>query len=178
MTGQRLALTATTLAALLASSALAQQHDMPAGMTCQQHQAHMKKEAEMKKHGNIAMGFDQDKTTHHFLMTRDGGSIQVETNDDADITSRDQIRSHLKSISEQFAKGDFSAPFATHMETIPGTSTMQELRATISYSFEENDRGASVKIKSTDPKAIAAVHQFLQYQIREHSTGDPLEVKD
>src|SRR5690349_6355119 len=63
MTGQRLAHTAITLAALLASSALAQQHDMPAGMTCQQHQAHMKKEAEMKKHGNIAMGFDQDKTT-------------------------------------------------------------------------------------------------------------------
>ena len=128
MTVHKLAFTVITLAALLASSALAQQHEMPAGMTCQQHQAQMKREVEMKMHGNVAMGFDQDKTSHHFLMTRDGGAIQVETNDDADSTSRDQIRSHLKAISEQFANGDFSAPYATHMETIPGITCGHQLQ--------------------------------------------------
>ena len=152
----------------------AAQHDMPAGMTHEQHQAQMKKEAEMKQRGNVAMGFDQDKTTHHFLLQRDGGAIQVETNTDADTESRDAIRHHLKTIAEQFAKGDFSAPFATHNQVIPGVATMQRLASAITYSYEERRRGATVLIKSADPKAIKATHQFLQYQIREHKTGDSL----
>jgi hypothetical protein len=40
----------------------AQEHpSMPAGMTHEQHMAQMKKEAEMKQHGQMAMGFDQDR---------------------------------------------------------------------------------------------------------------------
>ena len=53
----------------------AQHTAMPAGMSHEQHMAHMKKDAEMKQHGNLAMGFDQDKTTHHFNLTTEGGSI-------------------------------------------------------------------------------------------------------
>ena len=42
---------------------LAQDHPkMPAGMTHEQHQAQMKKEAELKEHGQMAMGFDQAGT--------------------------------------------------------------------------------------------------------------------
>jgi hypothetical protein len=134
----------------------------------------MKKEAEMKKRGNVVMGFDQDQTTHHFLMNRDGGDILVEAKEDADTTNRDQIRLHLKTIAEQFANGDFFAPFATHNETIPGVATMKGLKSKISYTFQERPRGAVVHIKSRDRKAVAAVHEFMQYQIKEHSTGDPL----
>jgi hypothetical protein len=152
------------------------QHDMPAGMTHEQHQAQMKKEAEMKQRGNAAMGFDQDKTTHHFPLRPDGGAVQVTTNDTADTASRDAIRAHLKEISEQFAKGDFSAPFATHNETIPGVATMQKLKPKLTYGYEELPQGAAVTIRSADKKAIAAVHDFLRYQIKEHATGDPMEV--
>jgi len=165
-----LVLAITTLLVVLAAA----QHDMPAGMTHEQHQAQMKKEAEMKQRGNVAMGFDQDKTTHHFLLLRGGGAIQVENNNVADTESRDLIRRHLRTISEQFTKGDFSAPFATHNEVIPGVTTMQRLTTRISYTYEDRPRGATVRIKSADPKAVKAVHQFLQYQIREHATGDPL----
>jgi hypothetical protein len=156
--------------------ATAQQHDMPAGMSHEQHLAQMKKQAEMKKRGNEAMGFDQDKTTHHFWLSRDGGMIQVETNDAEDTASRDLIRSHLKSVSEQFAKGDFSAPFRTHTETPPGVPAMQRMKSEITYVFEEKPQGAVVRIKSTNREAVTAVHDFLQYQIREHATGDPVTV--
>ena len=165
-------------AVLVLTGVVYAQHDMPAGMSHEQHQAQMKKEAEMKKRGTAAMGFDQDKTTHHFLLHRDGGAIQVETNDTADASSRDQIRSHLKAISEQFTKGDFSAPFATHNETIPGVTTMQRLKSKITYAFEEKPQGAVIQIKSGDRKAIAAIHDFLKYQIKEHATGDPTELTD
>ena len=154
---------------------LAAQHDMPAAMTHEQHLAQMK-EAEMKKHGNVAMGFDQEKVTHHFLLSRDGGSIQIAANDDSDSASRDAIRSHLKIISEQFANGNFSAPFATHHETIPGVATMQRLKSKIRYSYEEGPRGATVRIQTGNRTALKAVHDFLRYQIREHATGDPLTV--
>jgi hypothetical protein len=38
----------------------------------------------------------------------------------------------------------------------------------------ELPQGAEVVISSADPKAIAAIHEFLRFQIREHRTGDPL----
>jgi hypothetical protein len=156
--------------------ALQAQHEMTPGMTHEQHQAQMKTQGEMKKRGNVAMGFDQDKATHHFLMSRNGGAIQVETNDDADTASHDQIRSHLKTISEQFTHGDFSAPFATHNETIPGVAAMQRLKSKITYTYQERPRGAEVVIESSDRKAITAIHEFLQYQIKEHATGDPMKI--
>lgn len=55
-------LTAAALACAFASTVSAQHSAMPAGMTHEQHMAQMK-DAEMKDHGNAAMGFDQDKMT-------------------------------------------------------------------------------------------------------------------
>jgi len=166
------------LAGLAATASFAAQHDMPAGMTHEQHQAQMKKQAEMKKNGNAAMGFDQDKTTHHFFLTKDGGRIQVESNSVGDTASRDEIRAHLKQISQEFSSGDFRAPLATHSETPPGVSAMQRLKEKIGYSFAERPQGAEVRIHSADREAVIAIHDFLRYQIREHATGDPVaEVK-
>jgi hypothetical protein len=173
MISRNLALAAFVLAGF--AGALAQ-HEMPPGMTHEQHQAQMQKEAELKKRGNAAMGFDQEKTTHHFFLIGDGGVIQVESNAAADVTSRDQIRAHLKAISEQFTRGDFRAPLATHNETPPGVAVMQRLKSAIRYSYEEKPGGAAVRITSANPEALKAVHEFLRYQIKEHVTGDPLAV--
>jgi hypothetical protein len=168
------------MAAMSTSTALAWgiQHDMPKGMTHEQHLEQMKKEAAMKERGKVAMGFDQDQTTHHFWLTNDGGMIQVESTNSSDTASRDLIRSHLKAIRDQFAQGDFSAPLMTHNETPPGVPTMKRLKAKIAYSFEERPSGAVVRISSVDKKAVRALHRFLQYQIKEHATGDPLTVSN
>jgi hypothetical protein len=56
----------------------------------------------VNRHGDMAMGFSHLKTTHHFRLTPSGGSIQVQTNDPNDITSRDQIRMHLQHITRAF----------------------------------------------------------------------------
>ena len=85
----------------------------------------------MRKRGNVAMRFDQDKTTHHFLLTSNGDVVQVEANASVDTASRGQIHSHLKKIAEEFAKGDFRAPLATRNEMPPGAKTMQELKSKI-----------------------------------------------
>jgi hypothetical protein len=56
----------------------AQQSGMPKGMTHEEHLAQMKKDADLKARGARAMGFDQDRATHHFVLTSAGGTIELE----------------------------------------------------------------------------------------------------
>ena len=145
-----------------------QQQKPDASMTQQQME-------EMNKRGDQAMGFDHLKTTHHFLLASDGGLIQVEANDVKDKQSRDRIRQHLRHIAMMFGEGNFQAPMLVHSETPPGAEVMQRLKAEISYKYKETERGALIRISTTNADALKAVHDFLKYQITEHMTGDPLE---
>ena len=122
------------------------------------------------------MGFDQSATTHHFRLTARGGAIEVSVNDAKDEANRTAIRAHLKEIAAQFSSGDFGKPVMTHAETPPGADAMRQLRADITYTFEESAAGGRVA-STSDPKALAAVHAFLRYQINEHATGDALTVQ-
>jgi hypothetical protein len=134
-------------------------------------------ESMMMHHGANAMGFSQTATTHHFLLKTDGGVIQVETNSSQDTRNRDLIRSHLAHIAQAFAAGDFSDPLAVHDQIPTGVPVMQGLKAEIRYRFEAIPDGGRVLISTGNQRALAAIHQFLRFQIREHQTGDPLEVK-
>ena len=156
---------------LTAPVARAQHSAMPAGMTHEQHMEQMKKDAEMKEHGKQAMGFDQDKTTHRFSQTADGGSIAVDANEPGDTTSRDQIRTHLKELAVSFKQGDFGKPLMTHSEMPPGVPVLQRLKADIVYTYAETERGGIVRIATANKEALAAVHEFLAYQIKEHGTA-------
>ena len=132
---------------------------------------------QMMKHGEMAMGFSQVKTTHHFQLTASGGVIEVQTNDPADTTTRDQIRQHLQGISKAFAQGDFSSPMMTHGKTPPGVTEMQRMKGDLSYKYVETDRGGKVLISAANPETLKAVHEFLRFQIEEHQTGDAEAVK-
>ena len=117
------------VAALLAF--VLQHPGMPPGMCHDEHMKQMAKDAALKQRGALAMGFAQDKTTHHFSTSVTGGSIEVEVKDAADSASRRQIRRHLKDIAGAFAKGDFAKPFQTHAEVPPGVPAMQRLKSVI-----------------------------------------------
>jgi hypothetical protein len=130
----------------------------------------------VKKRGEHAMGFSQDKTTHHFRLYPDGGAIEVEANDPKDTASRDQIRMHLTHIVKAFSEGDFNIPIFTHGLHPPGADVMKKLRSEIAYKFVESGRGARVRITTRNPAALAAVYQFLRFQISDHHTGDTTEV--
>jgi hypothetical protein len=128
----------------------------------------------LEKRGREAMGFDQDRTTHHFVLRPDGGVISVEVKAPGDEKNRDAIRTHLRRIASEFAAGRFDAPVATHAEEPSGTAVMRALAASIRYSVEDTAGGGVVRIASSNRKAVAAVHDFLRYQIREHRTGDAM----
>ena len=165
------------IAMLGATKGSAQHPAMPAGMTHEEHLAQRQREAEMKRRGTAAMGFDQDATTHHFVLDPTGGYIQVQANNPADSANRDAIRTHLTAIADEFAAGDFSKPIMTHVENPPGVQTIQRLKASIRFNFEEVEAGGRVRIRATDSDALKAIHDFLRFQIKEHATGDSLEVQ-
>jgi hypothetical protein len=146
---------------------------------CPMHKAHAHDDSAssaMNDRGEKGMGFSQTTTTHHFLLSADGGVIQVEANDPADTTTRDNIRMHLTHIAKAFASGDFAIPMFVHDTTPPGVPVLKELKDKLRYKFEETPGGARVVIATADPDALAAVFQFLKFQIAEHKTGDSTAV--
>ena len=153
--------------------------------SCPMHKEHMKADSqhpseaqrpeaqkEVEKHGDEAMGFPHDKTTHHFRFYGDGGAIEVTVNDGKDSQNIQAIRSHLTHIAKMFSAGDFSVPMFVHDQVPPGSLVMKERRGEISYTYEELPLGARVRIKTTNSGALKAVHDFLLFQIGDHHTGD------
>jgi hypothetical protein len=141
-------------------------------MSHEEHRKEMDRDAALNKRGADAMGFDQDATVHHFRLAATGGSIEVEVRRADDDAQREQIRTHLRQIVDDFAQGDFGKPLATHAEVPPGVAGMQAHRAAITYRYEETPLGARVRIETADADALKAVQAFLRYQIAEHKTGD------
>jgi hypothetical protein len=122
--------------------------------------------------GDHAMGFSHENTTHHFELLGDGGIIEVDANSETDTATRDQIRQHLKHIASMFSANNFDVPMFIHDTVPPGVSVMKEKHSAITYTLAETPRGAMVRIVSSDPESLSAIHEFLAFQIRDHRTGD------
>ena len=185
---------AMTALVLTLAAPLRSQDQQQEGAECPMHKKHQDKgskpngtadhsshtaepHAEMDKRGDQAMGFSQSRTAHHFLLKRDGGSIEVEANDAADRASKEQIRQHLAHIAREFAEGKFDAPMFIHAQTPPGVPNMRRLKNEIKYEFAETERGGRINLRTNNAEALAAIHDFVRFQIQEHQTGDPLEVR-
>ena len=120
-------------------------------------------------------GIVSEGTEHHFLLARDGGSIRLEAKDPAQAETRDAVRAHLRDIARAFTAGDFAMPMRIHDQVPPGVASMKAYGASIRYTYAATDKGGTVSIATSDPAAVAAVHEFLRFQIRDHGTGDPTE---
>jgi hypothetical protein len=127
--------------------------------------------------GDQAMGFSHEKTTHHFHLLTDGGSIEIQSNKPTDAASQDAIRQHLSMIAAKFSQGDFAIPMFIHATNPPGVEDMKRLKSKITYKAENTEHGAQLRITTRDPEAIAAIHSFLLFQIRDHQTADSVEVQ-
>lgn len=133
-------------------------------------------DSDLNHRGEQGMGFSQTATTHHFLLKPDGGVIQVEVKESSGADQLAYVRMHLYHIAAAFQQGDFDIPMFVHDTIPPGEPEMKALRNQIRYTLEETKIGGRVVIASTNKNAVAAIHQFLIFQIQEHKTGDPLQV--
>jgi hypothetical protein len=124
--------------------------------------------------GSGAMELNQEKTTHHFELLPNGGTIEITANDPSDAATRDAIRQHVAKIAAMFAEGNFGIPTLVHGQKPPGVDSMTRLKSTISYAAENLPNGGRVQITTSNSEALKAVHDFLRFQIQEHKTGDSL----
>ena len=169
---------------VLTSPLLAQQEEKPpecplhaqhTQAAVPEHAGHGDAEA-LDARGDEVMGFGHTQTQHNFLLTEDGGTIQVQVNDPADAASLGQIRAHLAQIAKAFSNGDFTMPAEIHDRVLPGVEEMTRLRGSIQYRYEDTENGGRVRITTVDRQALMAVHAFLRAQIVDHRTGDPLHL--
>ena len=97
-------------------------------------------------------------------------------NDSKNSENMRAIRSHLTHIVAMFSNGEFSISMFVHDQVPPGVPVMKDKHAEISYSFEELPAGGRVHIKTTNPEALKAIHDFLRFQIGDHHTGDTTDI--
>ena len=126
--------------------------------------------AGVQTRGAAAMGVNQYTSRHVFESLPDGGRIQLER-EVMDSAGADQISRHMRHIAERFASGDFALPGFVHARAVPGTAVMAARRAAIAYSVETLPRGAALRLRTSDPTALAAIHDFLAFQRQDHHAG-------
>lgn len=139
----------------------------PAAVSRRAEAAHDSAFAAMQARGEHVMGVDQYTSTHVFEPLPDGGRIELQR-DDVDSAGTEQIRRHMERISAAFQAGDFSLPGVVHAQKVPGTAVMAARRAAIHYAVETLPRGAALRLRSSDPAAVQAIHEFLAFQRRDH----------
>jgi hypothetical protein len=123
--------------------------------------------AQVQNRGHQAMGVDQYTSAHRFEPLPDGGRITLVRGAE-DSAGAAQIRRHMQSIASAFARGDFTIPGFVHDREVPGTKVMAARQDVIAYSVDFLPRGAQLRIHSDDLSAIAAIHEFLAFQRRDH----------
>ena len=125
----------------------------------------------MQQRGLQTMGVDQTTSSHGFQPLADGGRIVLvrDVNDPAGVA---RVRQHLRDMRRAFSAGDFSMPMFIHLKTVPGIAVMAARRAHIAYTESDLPNGAALRIRTDDPAAFDAIHQFLAFQRREHHAGE------
>jgi len=121
----------------------------------------------VQSRGKMAMGVDQYTSFHQFESLPDGGRISLQR-DPSDSAGVAQIRSHMQTIAAAFGRGDFALPGLVHAREVPGTAVMAARRSQIRYVADTLLGGGQVRLKTSDPSSIAAIHQFLAFQRQDH----------
>ena len=124
--------------------------------------------ADLQERGRMVMGVDQYTSAHVFEDLPDGGRIVLDREGAIDTSGVATIRLHMRDIAAAFRAGDFTKPFQVHAQIVPGTTVMGAHRSAIRYEVIDRPRGGEVRIRSDDPAAVAAIHEFLAFQRSGH----------
>ena len=125
-------------------------------------------DSSMMERGEMAMGFDQTKITHNFVVTATGGEIMITALDIHDIKTISEIKSHVKDIQQEFTQGNFTKPFFIHAQIVPGTQIMTAKKDLIQYSTRQIESGDVLILTTSDPELLDAIKQFMNFQSTQH----------
>ncbi|MGC1381621.1 MAG: hypothetical protein WA814_11440 [Candidatus Baltobacteraceae bacterium] len=122
------------------------------------------------EHGAQVMPFDQKQAMHMFLPSTTGGVVEIVVHD-LDAGQIALVRSHLLREAAMFARGDYSDPAYIHGNAMPGLARLEAAASGVSVRYFETPTGAAITFASADQDLIAAIHQWLAAQQRDHSSN-------
>jgi hypothetical protein len=158
--------------------------------SCPMHAQHMAaanadhKADHSAKHGagvdgrHDTFGMSHSTSTHSFRLFADGGAIELRANAAADQATINAIRTHLQQVAGQFKDADFSTPAFVHGYKPAGVAQMERVRRDISYRYEPVDAGGRIRITTKSAEALAAIHDFLRFQVTEHRTANTSKIEE
>lgn len=128
------------------------------------------RQAEVEARGASVMPFDQNRTTHIFRATPQGGVQIVVAKDGRDTKQIALVRTHLRDEAERFAHGDFSDPMAIHGMKMPGLEKLRRNNGRVRVAYSSVPHGAQISYTTADPKLLGALHDWFDAQLMDHGT--------
>ena len=108
---------------------------------------------------NQNAAFDVPDAVQHITLNRSGGIITAAAANPEDPTSTEIIQGRLARV------------------VMTGLPELKPLGTTVRYNFETTWDGARIQIRTSDPAALNAIHDFLRLKISELQTGDTGQVE-
>jgi hypothetical protein len=125
---------------------------------------------EVERRGAQVMPFDLEQTTHVFRKTRHGGLQQVVVKQAGNAEQIELIRAHLRKVSREFARGDFSDPAHVHGNDMPGLAQLRRIKpGQMKVEYGQLTNGAQIRYTTRDPRLIKAIHEWFDAQLRDHA---------
>ena len=133
------------------------------------------RKADVAARGAQVMPFDLKATAHMFAKTMDGGVQQVIARNPADTAQTRLIREHLKEITRQFRRGNFSAPTEIHGPAMPGLAELRDAKpGEIEIRYQDLPNGGQIRYSTLSAPLVAALHQWFDAQLSDHG-ADAME---
>jgi hypothetical protein len=124
---------------------------------------------EVARRGKDVMPFELAATTHFFSKTAEGGVQQVVARKPTDAAQVKLARAHLRSIREQFLRGDFSGPSHVHGQDMPGLAELGAAKpGQIAIDYMDVKGGGQLTYRTTDAASVAALHKWFDAQLSDH----------
>ena len=127
------------------------------------------RQAQVSKRGEDVRPFSLAATRHIFTKDAEGGVQQVVVRDNSAASQIPLIRRHLRAIRTQFLQGDFYAPSHIHGAQMPGLAEIEGAKpGRLSIEYQDIEGGAQLAYRATDPRLVAAIHEWLDAQVSDH----------
>jgi hypothetical protein len=124
--------------------------------------------AAVEARGATVMPFDQNRTTHIFDKTSDGGVQTVTANDPSDATQIRLVREHLQQEAKRFAAGNFDDPAKIHGMNMPGLAPLRGRASEIQVGYTPRPDGGRITYTTSDPTLVTALHEWFDAQLMDH----------
>lgn len=124
---------------------------------------------EVQQQSREAVPYSLDQTLQSFTKTVHGGVQHVVVKPEADKEQIKLVQEHLRELTNQFRKGDFSATQRVHGADMPGLAQLKKAALDdIKYEYESLPNGAQIHFSTEYPQYVQALHEWFDAQSSDH----------